>query len=151
MKLLLFNTHSPSRIDYNSQLIITRKFNKKFSLELAPALIYQNLVPAGFENQTWVVQLGARYKFSDHGAVLLNYGYIFNSRDSVILHSSANSITKMVLYPLSVGVEFSTAGHVFQIMLSSSQDILGKDIYTVDNANYTNGDFYIGFNITRTF
>jgi len=119
------------------QLIIDRKFTKNFSLEVAPTLIYQNLVAAGKDNQTYVLQAGGRYKFTKHDALLAEYGYSFNNRDGSMVN------------PFSAGVEFSTAGHIFQIVFSSTNSILGKDIYTVDNANILKGNYYIGFNLMR--
>jgi hypothetical protein len=127
------------RIDYNYQILVTRKFDKNFSFELAPALIYQNLVPAGKANETWVLQGGGRWKFSNHSSLLLDCAYIGNNRDNGTIN------------PLSFGVEFSYTRHIFQIMLGSSNNTLGQDIYTIDNADFTKADFYLNFNIITSW
>ena len=125
------------RLNYNYQLVIARKFTKKFSFQVAPVLVYKTLAVPGKDNQTIALQSGGRYKFSKKGAVLMEYGYAFNNRDTATIN------------PLSLAVEFSTAGHVFQIVLSSTNHLLYKDIYTTQNADYSKGEFYLGFNIRR--
>ncbi|MGP8216307.1 MAG: DUF5777 family beta-barrel protein [Bacteroidia bacterium] len=119
------------------QLIIGRKFTKNLSLEVSPAMIYQNLVPAGKDNMTTSLQFGGRYKFTKHDALIVEYAYIFDNRDAG------------TVCPFSAGIEFSTSGHIFQIVMSTTNSILGQDIYTLDNANLFKGNYYIGFNIMR--
>lgn len=135
------------RLSYNSQLIISRKFCKKFSMMVNPVWIHQNLVAYNpdsskqRQHNTFGIQTGARFKFSNKGSVMLEYGHAFTNN---------KSIDSLYVDPLSVGVEFSTAGHVFQIVLSSSNDILMQGIMTTNNVAIKNGIF-LGFNMKRFF
>ncbi len=131
------------RVAYNTQIIITRKFSKKFSMMIAPVFIYKNLVPVAVDpkdqkdHHTLAIQAGARFKYSSKGAVMAEYAHQFNNVDV------PNEI-------YSLGVEFSTVGHVFQLVMSSSNNILGADIYTNTNVSLAHGIF-IGFNMKRFF
>ena len=134
-----FENKFAHRLAYHYQIVIARKFSKKFSLQLEPVFIYKNLVEVGKENLTTAIQAGTRFKFSKKGSIMAEYGYAFNNRDT----STVN--------PLSIGVEFSTVGHVFQLVASSSSDLLARDIYTSNNANFLKGNFFLGFNMKRFF
>lgn len=139
-----FKNKDAHRLSYNYQILVTRKFSKKFSMEISPTFIYKNLVAVAAnpkdqkDNHTIAIQAGARFKFSSKGSVMAEYGHAFNNRDSLTVD------------PMSVGVEFSTVGHVFQIVMSSSNNILGPGIFTVNNTAIKNGIF-IGFNMKRFF
>jgi len=50
-----------------------------------------------------------------------------------------------------LGYEFGTVGHSFQIIVSSSNDLLEQNVYHNQNLDYTQGKFYLGFNLRRTF
>ncbi|MCX6311205.1 MAG: DUF5777 family beta-barrel protein [Bacteroidetes bacterium] len=139
----VFKYTAASRMAYNSQIIISRKFSKKFSCELAPTFIYRNLVESStIDHYTMALQAGARYKFSRAGSIMVEYGHAFNNRDTA-------TATKTV-DPLSIGVEFGTVAHVFQIVMSSSNNLLARDIYTTNGVAYTKG-LFVGFNLKRFF
>ena len=62
-----------------------------------------------------------------------------------------NNRTGETVDPLAIGIEFGTAGHVFQLVVSSTPNIREQNIYTRQNIDYKNGDFVLGFNITRVW
>lgn len=127
------------RLSYNSQLILARRFNRWFSAQLAPVLIYRNLVPVGGEHLTMAVACAARFKVSTKGSVLMEASPILFGRP-----------TGMDIEPLSVAYELATAGHVFQIVLSSSQEVIEQRLYTTPSSRYDKGYVHLGFNIART-
>jgi hypothetical protein len=49
-----------------------------------------------------------------------------------------------------MGYEVATAGHVFQIVLASSPEIVEHRLYTMPITRYDEGYFHLGFNIART-
>ncbi|MBL0257846.1 MAG: hypothetical protein IPQ03_10105 [Bacteroidetes bacterium] len=127
------------RLSYNSQILISRKFGKNLSIELNPVYIYRNLVPPGEENQTFGLTGGIAFKTSQNASLLAEYAYRFNN-------PPANGY-----YPLSLGVEFGTVGHAFQIVVSSVRDLNEQQIYSNETTDYFKGEFLFGFNIKRTF
>ncbi|MCX6290465.1 MAG: DUF5777 family beta-barrel protein [Bacteroidetes bacterium] len=127
------------RLSYNSQVIISRKFCDWFSFEVSPALIYKNLASAGTKNHTIVLPVGGAIKTGMNSSFLFEYAYRFNNQP------------EDKLYPLSIAMEFGTVSHVFQIVVSSSQEILEQQLYTNVVSDYTKKKFLLGFNIKRTY
>ncbi|MCC6754632.1 MAG: hypothetical protein IT266_11685 [Saprospiraceae bacterium] len=127
------------RLAYNTQLIVSSKLSERWTLQLTPVFIYQNLVPAGNDNLTMVLSAGGRYKLGFSSALIFEYARVFNNRSAGFID------------PFSVGVEFGTAGHVFQLFVSNASRILESQIYTTRSADLLDGHFLLGFNIQRTY
>ncbi len=127
------------RLSYNGQVIIARRFSEHFSMQLSPVAIYRNLVPVGGTNLTVAVVLSARMKVTTKGSILCEVSPIVKGRQP-----------EDPLEPLAIGYEVATQGHVFQIVLCSSQEILEQRVYTMPTSRYNDGYFHLGFNIART-
>lgn len=131
------------RLDYNTQLIISRKFNDNVSLQLSPTLIYHNLLSGTTErHHTIALPLSGRYQYSFGGAILFEYALKLNNRKEDALND-----------PFSLGVELGTAGHVFQVFITNSQYIREANIYTEEPSDFWNDPhaFNLGFNIRRVW
>lgn len=132
--------YKPShRLAYNTQIIFSSKINEKLSVQLNPIFIYRNLAPAYNDNFTMVLASGIRYKLGLSSAIIAEYAHVFNNRGDEFFN------------PMSLGIEFGTAGHTFQLFLSNSSKILESHIYTASSINMGEGNFLIGFNMQRTF
>ena len=131
------------RFSYNTQLIISRKFSEKWSLQLSPTFVYQNLVE-GVEksHHTFVLPFSGRFQYSFGSAILFEYAYKLNN-------TSNNQLDN----PFSIGFEFGTAGHVFQVFMSNSYYIRETNIYTQEPYNFYDkpNEFVLGFNIRRVW
>jgi len=138
--LTAFEYKFSHKLSYNTQLIISRKFGNRLSLQIAPVFIYENLVEAGRDNYTMALPISGRFRFG-----MLSSSIIFEY--TPVLNNTSDDF----INPLSIGVEFGTAGHVFQLTVSSSNYILEKNLYTRPSGDYTEGEFSLGFNIKRTF
>ena len=131
------------RLSYNTQLIIARKFNDRISLQLSPTLVYKNLVEGMEESHhTFVLPFSGRYQYSFGSAILFEYAYKLNNTSEDKLDN-----------PFSIGFEFGTAGHVFQVFLSNSYYIRETNIYTEEPYNFYDrpNEFVLGFNIRRVW
>jgi hypothetical protein len=53
--------------------------------------------------------------------------------------------------PLSLGVDIDTGGHLFQLILSNSQQFFTKGLYTATQGNWGDGVLFFGFNLIREF
>jgi len=53
--------------------------------------------------------------------------------------------------PIGIGFEFDTGGHIFQINLTNSAGIEPTDYIPNTNLNWADGEFRIGFTISRGF
>lgn len=138
-----FENKFAHRLSYNTQLIIARKFNDKISLQLSPTFVYKNLVEGMEESHhTFVLPFSGRYQYSFGSAVLFEYAYKLNN-------TSENKLDNA----FSLGFEFGTAGHVFQVFMSNSYYIRETNIYTEEPYNFYDrpNEFVLGFNIRRVW
>lgn len=134
-----FEYEDKHRLSYNTQLIIARRFSDRVSLQVAPVFIYRNLVPVGRSNITMALPVTGRWKVSTKGSILFEAAPYLTGKDP-----------DETLIPLAMGYEVATAGHVFQIVLTSSQEIVEQRLYTMPITHYDEGYFHLGFNIART-
>jgi hypothetical protein len=131
-----------SRMAYTHQLLIARKFSNDFSFQLMPAFIHKNLVPSEADNNDiFALGAGARLKITNHITFNSEYYYVFpGQRNDDIYRNS-----------LSLGFDFETGGHVFQLHFTNSQPMFDRGFITETRGNWLDGDIYFGFNITRVF
>ena len=130
-----------SRISYTYQLLLARKFNPDFSLQLAPTLVHHNLVETADENND-ILALGmsGRHKITRRMSLTFEYYLQFN-----------NSTIKDNYNALGFGLEIETGGHVFQLVFSNTQAMIEKSFITETSGNFFEGDIHFGFNISRVF
>lgn len=130
--------YKPShRLSYNTQLIFSTKIHRAISLQLTPIFIYDNLADPGRDNLTVALSFSSRFKTGLKSSILFEYGHVFNNRTAGFIN------------PASLGFEIGTAGHVFQLYITSTQDILDQRIYTNSSYNYGDAEFVLGFSIKR--
>lgn len=130
-----------NRLSYLTEVLVSRKFNERFSLQLAPIFIHENFViNDNQDNSQFGFGGGARYNLN--GTLSLNVDYVYH------LNRANDSPFNN---PLSFGLDIETGGHVFQIILSNSNQL--NDINFITNAvgEWSTGDLYLGFNLYRVF
>jgi opacity protein-like surface antigen len=130
------------RINYVSQVLIARKFGDRFSFELAPTVVHRNLVLYSQRNTSFALGGGLRYKFTRRMAVILDYYYNFQQKETTADGYQA---------PLGIGIEIETGGHVFHLLFSNNKSLLESQFLTENTANWLEGQFRFGFNISRVF
>ena len=136
-----FEYEALHRWSYSSQLIFSKKFGRKFSLLVSPTFVYKNLVPIGKYNKNFVMPIGASFKTGLFSSVIFEYTYTYLDDPPF---GSEN--------PISIGWEYQSASHVFQIFICNNNDILDHNYYLNDNnARILDGKFILGFNIHKTF
>jgi len=129
------------RYSYFNQLIITRRFSPKLSVQVAPSVSHYNIVKNTMRNDMVAVAVGGRYKISPQTAIMIDY---------------SQPLTKFLQdnpHPgVTLGVEFGTSAHAFQLFVSNYNGIVPQKNYMFNNHDlFNDGDFLIGFNITRLY
>lgn len=128
-----------SRLGHYFQIIVGRKFNEAFSLQLTPTYLRRNFVSFAVEDKNvFALGIGARYKFSKRMAFVVDYFPIFNAADYQTM-------------PLSVGVDIETGGHVFQLHFSNSRGMNEKAFLTTTTQKWDQAEINFGFNLSRVF
>lgn len=129
------------RLTYVQQLLISRKYSEKLSLQLAPTLFHENFVDNDLQDNTqFAIGIGGRYKLSNRWSLNIDY--------AAHLNRASNSIYKN---PLSIGFDLDTGGHVFQMHFTSSQGIHEAGYLGQTTGDWTKGDVFFGFNLLRVF
>jgi len=127
------------RLTYISQLIVSRKFSDRLSLELVPSFIHKNLYNPAIENDNqFSLGSGGRMKLTKRLSLNLEYVYNFDKPD-------------FYKNPLSVGLDVETGGHIFQLLFTNSQPMTESGYITQAAGDWGKGDFFFGFNLYRVF
>tara|TARA_R110001583_G_scaffold114876_3_gene265359 strand:- start:22477 stop:23328 length:852 start_codon:yes stop_codon:yes gene_type:complete len=132
-----------------NQLIIAKRFNPKFSAQIAPSVSHYNIVENTMRNDMVAIAFGGRYKISDQTSILVDY---------------SQPLTKFLQDNpppgISFGVEFGTSSHTFSIFATNYNGIVPQQNYMFNQNDgfgvdspfgKGGGDFLIGFNITRNY
>lgn len=129
------------RMSYCHQIMIARKFNSRFSLQLNAAMVHVNLVDKiNDKNDCFVIGALARFKFSKRQAITLEYGYRLNKYSDTKYYDS-----------FGIGYDLETGGHVFQVHLTNSFGITEDQYYMYNTTTWENWGVRLGFNISRVF
>jgi hypothetical protein len=132
-----------SRMAYTTQLIVARKLNDVFSVQLAPTYIHKNFPSSSFDQiNFFAVGAGARIRVSDLLSINGEYYY---------LTESGTYLNQQVYNPLSIGVDIETGGHVFQLILTNSRGMTEKSFISETTGRWGRGEVHFGFNISRIF
>lgn len=129
------------RVSYVNQLLIARKFSEKLSVQLSPTWVHKNLVEKSKDfNDLFLLGVGSRVRLSKWISLTGEYYYRLNIPEDDIYKNS-----------FSLGFDFDTGGHVFQLHFTNSKPMFERGFLTETNGNWLKGDIYFGFNITRSF
>lgn len=133
------------RLEYVHQLILSRKFNDKMTLQVSPGWIRLNRVPTiSHPNSMLYTSLGISYMLTPSMAVNAEYHYVFSTFDDDIYERSKDA--------LSIGVDIETGGHVFQIFISNATRLQPSGYVSQwNNDAFFDGDIHLGFSIMRSF
>jgi len=136
------------RLSYFHQLILACKVTDNFSIQAAPSISYFNSVE-GFldengdvqkkmDNAHFAVAVMGRYKITESMA------FIAGLDQPITAHPLNNP------YPnVSFGLEFTTSAHSFQVFAGNYSSLVPQMANVFNQNDYKNGQFLIGFNITR--
>lgn len=130
-----------SRLFYANQVMFARKFSDRFSLQLMPTLVHRNLVESADVNND-VISIGAATRFQLTKTISLQTEYYYTLPDQ---------LAEQFYNSLSIGVDIETKGHVFQLNFSNSQGMIEKFFIGETRGQWSEGDIYFGFNISRDF
>lgn len=155
--------HASDRISSFNQLIIARKVNENFSVQIAPSVSHQNSVNSFYtKNDSTGTEIFREMKF-DHFAMAVSGRYKISEVTCIIVNYDQPLTKHPTNNPnpnLSFGFEFASSGHAFQLfmgnysMLSPQRNNLYNknsplDYTAADGTKVKGGQFVIGFNVTR--
>jgi opacity protein-like surface antigen len=132
-----------SRLAYVTQILVARKINEAFSVQLTPSYLHRNLVATELDpNDIYALGAGARVKLSKRISLNGEYYYIANPK---------TYMSQQIYNPLSLGFDIETGGHVFQLFFTNSLGMTEKQFIGATTGQWKKGDIHFGFNISRVF
>jgi Membrane bound beta barrel domain (DUF5777) len=135
------NNLSSSRLFYTHQMIVGRKFNDAFTLQLSPTIVHRNLVASRVEKNTvFAMGVAGRLKLSNRIALTGEYIWVAPNQLAAGLQNS-----------VSIGFDIETGGHVFQLHFTNSSSMSEYGFITNNTGKISNGDIRFGFNVSRVF
>ncbi|MFP2997278.1 DUF5777 family beta-barrel protein [Spongiivirga sp. MCCC 1A20706] len=130
-----------NRLGYAVQALISSKLSDNLSLQLVPTLFHDNLVAfEPQENTQYALGLGGRQKLTKRWSLNVDYGLHFN-------RASDSPFTN----PLSIGFDLETGGHVFQLHFTNAQPMNVNTFLGQATGDWSDGDIFFGFNLSRIF
>lgn len=142
------------RFSYVLQSQIAIKATSWLSLQLSPTFIWRNLVLPNDKNGLFVLGFLARTKVSKRSAIVFEYFMPITKSGATYREyfPMVRGIKNAAYYPgIHLGYEIETGGHVFQINLTNTAGLLENDYLVYNGNNWAQGQFRLGFTITRAF
>ena len=125
---------------YTGQLLIARKFNSNFSLQLSPTVMQRNRVATlRDDNFLIAIGVGGRYKVTNRVAVVAEY------------YHQLTDFSEGFYNAVAFGVDIETGGHVFQLHFTNAVQMNEKGFIGETMENFWDGGIHYGFNIVRVF
>lgn len=140
--------YSVHRLSYFTQLLIARKITDKFSAQVAPSFSWFNNVEAyvnskgeiqpKMKNGHIALSVLGRYKVSKLSSIIAGY-------DQPLTQHTTNNPHPNICF----GFETVTSSHAFQVFFGNYYGIVPQSNNVLNQNDYRDGQFVIGFNITR--
>ena len=136
-----YYNNETDRMSYCHQLMVGRKFNSRFSLQLMTGMVHFNLVEnITDKNDCYFAGLVTRFKITNRQAITLEYAARLNKYS---LDKYYNSF--------AIGYDLETGGHVFQVHLTNSFALTENQFYMYTRTSWSDWGIRLGFNISRVF
>lgn len=152
--ILMKNQKAAHRFSYTLQALMAIKATRWLSLQLSPTFVWRNYVAANDKNATFYLGLSGRAKFTKRAAFVFEYFLPLQKSGATyreyfpMLRGKKNAS----YYPvLNFGFEIETGGHVFDVNITNSGGLVENDFLPYTNKNWAQGQFRLGFTISRMF
>jgi hypothetical protein len=141
------------RLSYFSEIIVSRKFCKEFSLQAGLSFTHYNSVldvvnsqvAGGYDHDKLGAHVSGRIKVTPQGSIIFNY-----DQPLKIKQMSEQTILKNPSKPnVAIGYEVSTGTHAFQMYMGSTSSLLPQDNMMYNQNDWKNQGWSVGFVITR--
>jgi hypothetical protein len=128
------------RFSYYNSLIIAARLSDKISLQITPSISHYNAIDSLFSHDMIAIGVTGRYKFSNQSSIVIGYTQQLTDHKDPTFNLKPG---------FTFGWEIATSGHAFQIFATTFQGIIPQENITFNQNDFMNGEFLIGFNITR--
>lgn len=129
-----------NRTAFTTQLLLARKVNTDFSLQVSPTLVHRSSSSSPLDDQNhFAIGFGGRYKVGNHVSLVSEYYYVVNELESRETYGA-----------FALGVNWDVRYLLLQFTMTNNP-IFTEDTFitqTFNNFNFRDGNFFFGFNAT---
>ncbi len=139
------------RLAYNAQLLVARKFGERLSLQIMPTYVHRNFVDMNDVNGVFAMGGAFNLRITKSFSFITEYYHVLSGtsvRNQV--DAEGNSVNGFH-NSLGVAAEFATNGHTFKINFTNSRGFNETQFIPYTYSDWLEGQFRIGFSITRNF
>ena len=130
------------RLTYLNQILVARKINTEFSLQLSPTWVHRNLTTDPLDpNDVFALAVGGRYSVSRSTSVNIDYVYTLPTFERY--NPKANGLV--------VGIDVETGGHVFQLFVTNASSLNIAQLALNQNQAFGMNNIRFGFSMLREF
>jgi len=133
------NTSSNSYA-FTSQVLIARKFNPNFSVQITPSFIHTATNLSNYDpNNQFALGFGGRHKIGGHASIVSEYHYVANPLESIQTYNA-----------FMVGVNWELSHLLLQFHVTNARNF-AEDTFitqTTHNFNFKDPNLHFGFNAT---
>ena len=137
------------RLSYFNQIIVSRKFTKKLTMQVSFNYAHFNQIDttvtgmSDLTHDNFGFGIAGRYKVGKNTSVMVEYDQPFTTPE-------------LIKPNLSLGIELGTSSHVFQIFVSTYKGISYQNNMVYNRNDFTNFEdgnwgILLGFNMTRNW
>ncbi|MEO1022041.1 MAG: DUF5777 family beta-barrel protein [Bacteroidota bacterium] len=140
-----FDFSTAERLNYFGGLLVARRFNERFSAQIAPMISHFNMVVVDDATRSDLVNthlangFGAEYRLNDRHSFSFEYIAVLGDRSDDTFN------------PMALSWQIDTGGHVFQIFVMNGNWFTEQHLIARTTDDFFAGDFRIGFNVNRVF
>lgn len=131
--------YDSDKFSFAHQVIIARKFNDYFSMQITPTILHYNLVEkSSLPNDFKSIGISIRQRISKRVNITGEYFYRIDKLDGFY-------------NPLTFGLDIETGGHIFQLHLTNATGMTERTFINETTGSWSNQDLRFGFNLVRAF
>lgn len=139
-----------NRLSYFTQILISRRFNDKISLQVAPSFTHYNSTDSLVDHDRFAISVAGRFKFSPQSSLIISGDFPLQIQGISEYRKDVNDTQDLPpVANICVGLEVATSTHAFHVYLGSSQGIIPQENILYNKNEFFKGNIILGLNITR--
>lgn len=136
-----YDSNASEKYGFASQLLIARKINRLFSLQIGPTLVYrtETSVASNDPGTHFALVFAGRHKIGKHTSIVSEYGYVANPIKSVDTFNT-----------FMAGINWEIGDIMAQFHVTNARNY-AEDVFltkTTNNFNFKDPNLHFGVNVT---
>lgn len=139
-----------NRFSYFTQIVVSRRFNDKISLQVAPSFTHYNSTDSLVDHDRIAISVAGRFKFSPQSSLIVSGDFPLQIQGISEYRKDVNDMQDLPPKAnICIGLEVATSTHAFHVYLGSSQGILPQENIMYNTNDFFKGNIILGLNVTR--